>query len=212
MSTSIQLSKENSIQVTSAGAKISPETTQKEWVQAIKSLRSIKEAYLLATADLVRFGKKKFGDEFVDSNMEQMQFDLADANKAIGISNLSYTFRANHKLTAEHHYTLSQLATKPEQEKWANLATQHNLTPIELKKSIAAGEVLTTKEIATTTGSNSGIRTIEGIVFNFNQWEKNLGGIDSIKQLPEASRRELIKKLEPLLNLAEGVALSLPED
>lgn len=205
----LTISPKATIEVTAHGAIIKGKLTRKDWTRAITTLRDIKTNYLKALGDVVGYGRRNFGDEVVGKVIEQLEFDLSDANTALGISTLDYDFKAAYPLTAEHYFVLSKLTTDRQRERWAAKATRNKLSALELKRSIDAGKILTSEEIGSGSGQGSGITTIEGALFQFNQWKRQLGGEEEICHLPEDKRLELLEKLSPIIELVQRITETL---
>lgn len=206
----MQLTACPNITISHSGALITGDLTHPEWLDAVCTLKTIKSAYLLALADLYGYGRNAFGEDQVAKDLEQLEFDLSDACKAAAISVLTLDFRSGHGLTSEHYYIISYLATDKDREKWAKLAVEHGLSALELKRSIAAGKVVTQKLIDTTSGRNTGINTLQGIRFQFDQWERQVGG-DRQKLLrkPRAEREQMLENLTPIVAFAAEIEASL---
>lgn len=211
MSTILPISPRASIKITEHGAIINGHLSEKEWIEAISSMRDIQRSYLKALGDIVSYGIDNFGEETVGRHIEQLEFNLSDANTALGIATLPYDFKAAYPLTPEHYYVLSKLPTEDAKEKWAQKTIKHKLTALELKRSIAAGQILTTKEISNNSGLGSGIATIEGTLFHFSRWQKQMDE-QKILALPKDNRLALLEKLSPILTLAAHIAESLEDE
>lgn len=208
MSSTITISPSASIQITPNGAIITGNLDEKQWIHAVRTLKDIKAHYLTALGDVIGYGISHFGEETVGKHIEQLEFNLADANTALGIASLTYDFKSAYPLTPEHYYLLAKLPTDKDKEKWAQTAIEHKLSALELKRSIESGAPVSTKEINKKSGLGSGIATIEGALFHFNQWKQKIGE-EKLIELPRQSRIELLEKLRPVLDLAERIASTL---
>jgi len=210
MSSFLAISPAATIEVTDHGAVINGPLTKDEWVEAITTLRDVHHNYLKALGDVVGYGIDNFGAEVVGQNIEQLEFSLSDANAALGIAKLSYDFKSAYPLTSEHYLILSKVATEELKEEWAQIAVKHKLSALELKRSIEAGEILTNEEISNNSGLGAGITTIEGTLFQFQQWKQRVGE-DNIIDLPRTNKLELLEKLQPFIELAAKVSESLED-
>jgi hypothetical protein len=72
-------------------------------------------------------------------------------------------------LTAQHYLELQKLKTVKEQDKWAKVAEAEKLTPNDLKRSIASGEVVRGSD-----ERSSGIFTLSAWVTEFEVWRRSL--------------------------------------
>lgn len=197
--------------VTEFGLQIHRPLTWAEWQHMMKSLRTIKLAYGSALADLTAHGRQQFGDERVAGAMEQLEFDLSDANKAFAIAEIPLETRTVHRLTSEHAYILATcLEDLPGlREKWAAICAEHKLTAHELKHSIATGKVTRRDEIQAQHGTGPGINTLQSISFSLQRWEKSSGGEERILKLPEPEREKALQLLRPFVELAAKIEASI---
>ena len=197
-----------SFHLTRCGVRIDGELDFTEWRELLASLQAVKHAYHCTLADVIAYGRERFGDADVASSLEQLEFELVDVTKAEAIGMLAYTFREKHHLTSEHYFVLSRV-TEPERTKWAKIAVKQHLTALELKRSIECGKILRIEDIQAQSGQGTGITTIQGVVFRMQQWEKSMGGPDRILALPIPDRQNLLKLLTPAVELAAMIEQSL---
>lgn len=200
----LAISPQASIEITPHGAIINGVLSEKEWVHAMRTMRDVNRSYLIALGDIINYGRREFGDEVVGQHIEQLEFDLNEANTALGISQIGYDFKKAYPLSPEHFYTLSKLENDEQREKWAQLAVEHKLNALDLKRSIEAGEVITNDSVTKASGLGSGITTIEGSIFQFSQWKKTVGE-ENILSWEYEKRIELLRKLDPIIELATKI-------
>jgi hypothetical protein len=192
-------------QISRSGLRIEGKLSLDEWTQIIRSLRDVRHAYHCALADAICYGKENFGAENVANTLEQTEFDFQDISKATAIGTLALGFREAHDtLTSEHYFILSGVE-EPERSKWAEIAQREGLKPIELKRSIEAGQILRLADIASGSGQGSGITTIQGAIFKLRQWQNTMGGPDRILELPRTQLNELLTLLTPIIELASQI-------
>lgn len=197
------------IQCSPSGLRIHGEMSFEEWSNLLRTIGSVKSAYHCILADHLNYGRKHFGDANVAAALEQEEFDLSDVNKATAIGQLSLDFRESKPLSSEHYFVLSKVDDPAKQAHWADIAKHHKLSALELKRSIEAGKILRQSEIQNESGSGSGINTIQGAVFKFQQWQREMGGTPKILTLPEKDRRDLLNLLSPAIELAAAIEESL---
>ncbi len=192
------------ITVTPYGASLSGDLSPDEFREALSQLRAVKDAYHSALADLVAYGRNKFGDEHVEATLEQLHFEHADCLRAAQIGQMTLEFRTGKALTNEHYFVLGQhLEEEHQRESWADLAAKHGLTALELRHSIARGKVTRTAEIERQSGKNTGIHNIQSVAFDFERWERQVGGEDEILKWPPARREQVLATLEPVARLVD---------
>lgn len=202
---------DSSITVTEHGAVINRNLSLEEWQNAMKEIRRVKHAYHAVLADLTGYGTEHFGEQTVADAMEQMEFDLDDSNKAAAISNLSLSFRTLYSLNSEHAFILSAIKDDDEREEWAKKCKEHNLTALELKRSIQAGKIMRKEDLAKASGQGAGVPTVQAVRFQFERWCRAVGDKEKILNLPKPERRQLLTTLEPIIELAAEVQLSLED-
>lgn len=191
------------------GLQIHRALTFEEWQRHMKSIRTVKCAYLLLLGDLTRHGIEQFGVEAVSREMEQLEFELSDATKADAIGQLPLDLRTRHKLGSEISFVLATcLDDEKEREKWAATASREKLNAFELKASIKAGRILRRDEIEEKTGHGGGIQTIQGVRFQFDRWLRNTDRNALLKKPPE-EKRQLLELLLPVIELATQLEESL---
>lgn len=212
LSPSIILASGQNIRCTPHGLRIEGQMTYEQWVDLLKTIHSVKSAFHCVLADHINYGREQFGVAQVAIALEQAEFDLADVTKADSIGQLTLDFREKHKLNSEHYFVLSKIDNKREQERWAAIAERENLSPLELKRSIEAGKILHTSQIAASSGQGSGINTIQGVIFKMQQWEREMGGTEKIAKLPAPERKALLDLLTPMISLAAAIEQSLTSE
>jgi hypothetical protein len=196
--------------VTEFGLKIHRPLTWDEWGATMKGLRTIKLAYGSALADLTAHGREQFGDERVAGAIEQLEFDLTDASKALAIAEIPLEMRTAHRLTSEHAYILATVLTNPaDRETWAAICAEHKLTAQELKHSINVGRVTRRDEIHALQGTGPGINTLQSISFSLSRWQTAAGGEERILKLPEPDREKALTLLKPFVELAAKLEASI---
>lgn len=212
ITTSLSLVTGQNIQCSPHGLKIEGDMTYDQWTDLLRTIHSVKSAFHCVLADHINYGRDHFGIAKVALALEQAEFDLADVTKADSIGQLTLDFREKHKLNSEHYFVLSKIEVDRERERWAAIAERENLSPLELKRSIEAGKILHTKQIAASSGQGSGINTIQGVVFKMQQWEREMGGPEHIAQLPIDERKTLLDLLTPMISLAATIEQSIAKE
>lgn len=210
MSTTI-IDSHDAFQLTPYGLEIRRPLTWEEWSDTMEQLRTVKRAYIGALGDLTRHGLEQFGEERVSAAMEQMEFEWADASKASLVAQIGTDIRNRYELSSEHAFIIAKLVPDdPEQqEKWAKLACDNNLTAFELQHSINAGKIMRRSEIDEQAGHSAGIPTIQGVIFQFNKWVRSLGEEDDLTRKSREEREKILETLQPILDLGEKVKASL---
>lgn len=204
----LQLLEGQQIAFSPTGMLIEGELTLEAWTKILHALHSVKTAYHCSLADLMSYGRKRFGNDAVDQAIEDAQMELADVTRADAIGQLTFEFREKHSLSAEHYFVLSKV-DGPERKKWASIAIKEDLSALELKRSIEAGKVMHLSDIQENSGLNSGVNTIQGAIFRMEQWKRTMGGNEKILSLPKQERLNLLELLTPTVELAAQLEESL---
>lgn len=159
-----------------------------EYANGMSLFKSLTDNLKLYRSQYVAFGHLKFGKDRVNNCMAQLEFEMDDVRKDIEIASIPASVRRD-SLKAEHYTVLARAGIKTkEQAKWAGIAATQNLTPGQLKASIAAGEVVTQDQARS---QNSGILTLSGISMELETWLRRAGGLEELRKKP-ADQREML--------------------
>jgi hypothetical protein len=183
-------------ELTRAGFQVPAATTREELQVMMRQLKLVRSFYDVYLADMLVFGRQAFGDEALMEIVEQEEFELSDVKRAMGIGQLEFDFRHRHEgLTAEHFYVLATMCqSEEEREKWAKQARDHDLTGLELKRSLEEGRVMSREELRKKSGSQSGIRNLEAVFFEFDMWAKQTGGVQAVEKFEVESLRKMYEQ------------------
>lgn len=208
--------KKHGIQLTEHGLKIRRLLSLDEWKDAVASTRRVKSAYLSVLADLTAYGRKTFGDDVVNSELEQMEFEMGDVLKAETISLISHDARTKHSLTSEQAYAISKhCLNEASRLEWAQLCHKHDLSAFELKKSIEesirTGDIIILRDadIVERSGHADGIPSVQGVRFRFEQWKRQFKEPGDVLKLPVEERRKALEMLTPIVAFAADLEKSL---
>lgn len=192
------------IQITQTGATLPDNLTYAEWFEQVRAMRLVKHIYHAALADLVKYGRQRFGEKEVEAALTQLHFDLSDVYRANAVIALEDGVRVRADITAEHRYVLGkELADHPEkQEEWAATAAREKLTPAELRISIGRGEVVR----GLRNERSPGIVTFEAVQMMFRKAVQQYGGTKKIATLPVDVRAKIRDLLRPVVELVDELA------
>lgn len=200
------------VTISPAGIRIDAMLNQESFIGLLRSLVATREYFHLGLADLINYGAKTFGEEPTAAMLEQLHFDLSDVARAKHIRRVPWATRDLHRLTSEHYYVLGMQLPEDEeaQEMWARRAAKESLSAYELKKSIATGRIFKSNASPDNNGrASGGIITIQVVKFQFDRWEKQVGGHDSILKWDDARKQEFLKNTKRIADLRAEVAQSL---
>lgn len=185
-----------SIHLDEQGVTITGKLTQFEWSDGLRKLKQVKDRYHQAVAGMVDYGKQEFGIGFVTETLEQIQFDIGDANRALAISSLPEPIKQG-SASSEIKYVLGKcLPDKPlEQEKWAEIANREKLSAQDLKTSIGAGRIVRSRD------RESGFASFESVMILFDRTKRHF---DPSAMTP-AQRREVANVLHPIQKYVEDL-------
>ena len=200
------------------GLTLQPDATIEDYESAIRVIAQLGTISTIALGDLLHHAEKKgIKAEQFALVFEEVGYSPVDTGKAYSIASVHRRLR-NEKLSSEHYFVVAKSiglgdvdakdAQMGLQEQWLNRALKHNLSPLELKRSIEAGKVLKKGEIAKLSGRGSGIINYHGIVNQWERWANKVGGADGIKSWPTET---LEKWLSEVKSVDETIAAARAE-
>jgi len=197
------------VRLTSLGMEFVQDLTLEQLKELVVAFKGMDTFCALNLADLLNYGAQKFGEEQMELLLESVEFDYSQARKAVSLMQVPRSLR-NPELNKEHYFVVSTLEYG-EQLRWLNEAVLHDLSPLELKRSIEAGRVLTKDEIVTLSGSGSGVFTYQGVITGFERWSRKVGGVEKIMSWSRDQKERWLSDMKVVLDLAEQVRDSLEE-
>jgi hypothetical protein len=204
------------VEVTPLGLIFRGEMSKDQFFELFALLKRVKDTYHVMLADAVKEAHSRHGAEFTSGALEQLEFEIPDVVRANTIG-LAPAHGRNIELTNEHYFVIGKaIAAKKlddtEAAGWLATAAAEKLTPQELEDSIAAGKVVRIE--GGTNRRTSGIATIEGIVFQAEQWKRKVDPEVIQTWEPERKRKLLteLQALEWLHELRLRIAAELSAD
>lgn len=197
--------------ITRYGLRIQEDLTEETWTALMMKLKLIKDTFRTTIADLLSYGRNRFGEDFVNDTVEQLEFSFEDITQANAIGKVPLALRQGYQLTSEHSYVLG-LAFPDDptsQDLWASRAREHHLSALALKRSIERGEIITDEALKGETGSGSGIPVINGLGLQFSRWQNHIGGEEKVLTMSEPARRQILREISPIAALCRRIELSL---
>lgn len=142
---------------------------QEEWEQIGRYVHAARGSSLRWMADWRREGRRHFGDAVVSAAERQLEFEFKDLKAAEAIERLDgYHPQAP---SDAHAFVAGKLCeTVEDAEQWLETATKEHLTPLELQKSIKAGEIVREQEKKPAQTGTVGLLTLEAIHMDFLRW------------------------------------------
>jgi hypothetical protein len=162
-----------------------------EWRELMRKMQQLKDAADFATADLVQFGREKYGAEMVEQVLLELRFTASEIRNGQLLLNLSYRAEG---LTKEHHLVLAK-ANQPSQDhrKWIDLAEKEKLSPLELKKSIEAGKVV--RIDGTKPPADEGVPTPHAVAVQFSLYEREIAK-RGVEKFPVEALEMIVRELQ----------------
>lgn len=195
--------------ITPTGVIIEGEMSVDQWRELMAMWRTVKTSFHVGLADLVAYGRKRFGEAVVQETMEQLEFDLVDAKQAVEISLLPYECR-NLWMRTEHYMVIAGATLTPKEAvKWSEAAMDHSLTHAQLKLSIQAGKVLKGGELTSESGKNSGMANLPGFRQLFDVWWNRTSEANPMADWSPERQRQVFDELEAPTNLGLKLAHAL---
>ena len=157
------------VRITPNGLVFEKALNIEQWKEVGRWLQSCRRAQTWLDADWLNYGKKSYDEADLQEALDQLEFNFGPKTEALlTLGNVPIEKR-RPGLTAQHYLELQKLKTVKEQDKWAKLAEAEKLTPNDLKRSIASGEVVRGSE-----ERSSGIFTLAAWVTEFEVWKRSL--------------------------------------
>jgi len=155
----------------SRGALVFTRTpTQAEWEQIGRYVHAARGSSLRWMADWRMEGRRHFGDEVVAEAERQLEFEFKDLRAAEALEKLDGVHPSAP--SDAHAFVAAKLCeNSTDAQEWLEKAREENLSPVELQKSIKAGEIVRETSGSAPTGSaGSGVLTLEAIHMDFRRW------------------------------------------
>lgn len=159
----------------SRGALVFTRTpSQEEWEQIGRYVHAARGSSLRWMADWRMEGRRQFGDEVVASAERQLEFEFKDLRAAEALEKLEGVHPSAP--SDAHAFVAAKLCeNSTDAQEWLEKAREENLSPLELQKSIKAGEIVRETSGSAPMGSvGSGVLTLEAIHMDFLRWNSRV--------------------------------------
>jgi hypothetical protein len=157
------------VRITPNGLVFEKALNIEQWKEVGRWLQSCRRAQTWLDADWLNYGKKSYEAEDLQEALDQLEFNFGPKTEALVALGTVPIEKRRPELTAAHYLELQKLKTVKDQDKWARLAVVEKLTPNDLKRSIASGEVVRGSD-----ERSSGIFTLAAWVMEFEVWKRSL--------------------------------------
>lgn len=190
-------------EVTPLGLKLPKHMSLAEWETLGVYLRTITDGVQWAIGDWLVYGEGRDGWGQMYERAEKI-LGIANATlrKYAQASNRWSPSRRRAGLSWSHHYELCAL-DEAEQEQWAEAAKEHQLPKHRLRRSVAAGRVLSPEESARSgkRGVPTFVYFVKEIVKLERKYDEDSTWHNATVEVLEAELRDL----EPVLRVAERI-------
>ena len=179
----------------SRGALVFTRTpSQEEWEQIGRYVHAARGSSLRWMADWRMEGRRHFGDEVVAEAERQLEFEFKDLRAAEALEKLDGVHPSAP--SDAHAFVAAKLCeNSTDAQEWLEKAREENLSPVELQKSIKAGEIVRETSGSAPTGSaGSGVLTLEAIHMDFLRWNSRV----SSDGFPENWEPHQLRKVKDL--------------
>lgn len=159
----------------SRGALVFTRTpSQEEWEQIGRYVHAARGSSLRWMADWRMEGRRHFGDEVVAEAERQLEFEFKDLRAAEALEKLDGVHPSAP--SDAHAFVAAKLCeNSTDAQEWLEKAREEKLSPVELQKSIKAGEIVRESAILAPTGSaGSGVLTLEAIHMDILRWQSRV--------------------------------------
>ena len=185
------------VRMTANGLVFDKPLTIEQWKEVGRMLKAARTATLWWEADWMQYGKASYEETDWDEAVDQLEFDFVGGKYDLLMSLAAVPLeRRRPGLSAQHYLFLTKLPTVKEQDKWAKVAEVEKLTPMDLKRSIAQGEVVRGSE-----ERQGGVNTIQEVVRSFSEWHRQVESRDPIENWSREKHRELLSEMKAIVDL-----------
>ena len=187
------------VRMTANGLVFDKPLTIEQWKEVGRMLKAARTATLWWEADWMQYGKASYEETDWDEAVDQLEFDFVGGKHDL-LMNLAAVplERRRPGLSAQHYLFLTKLPTVKEQDKWAKVAEVEKLTPMDLKRSIAQGEVVRGSE-----ERQGGVNTIQEVVRSFSEWHRQVESRDPIENWSKEKHKELLAEMKAIVDLVK---------
>ena len=185
------------VRMTANGLVFNKALTIEQWKEMGRMLKAARTATLWWEADWMQYGKASYEETDWDEAVDQLEFDFVGGKYDLLMSLAAVPIeRRRPGLSAQHYLFLTKLPTVKEQDKWAKVAEVEKLTPMDLKRSIAQGEVIRGSE-----ERQGGVNTIQEVVRSFSKWHSDVESRDPIENWSKEKHKELLAEMKLIVDL-----------
>lgn len=185
------------VRMTANGLVFDQPLSIEQWKEVGRMLKAARTATLWWEADWMQYGKASYEETEWDAAVDQLEFDFVGGKYDLLMSLAAVPLeRRRPGLSAQHYLFLTKLPTVKEQDKWAKVAEVEKLTPTDLKRSIAQGEVVRGSE-----ERQGGVNTIQEVVRMFAEWHRQVESMDPIENWSKAQHKALLDEMKEIVDL-----------
>jgi hypothetical protein len=185
------------VRMTANGLVFDKALTIEQWKEVGRMLKAARTATLWWEADWMQYGKASYEETDWDEAVDQLEFDFVGGKYDLLMSLAAVPLeRRRPGLSAQHYQFLTKLPTVKEQDKWAKVAEVEKLTPMDLKRSIAQGEVVRGSE-----ERQGGMITIQDLAREFDTWHRYVESKDPIENWSKEKLRELLAVMKKMADV-----------
>lgn len=178
--------------------------TQEEWEQIGRYVHAARGSSLRWMADWRMEGRRQFGDAIVAEAERQLEFEFKDLRAAEALERLDGVHPSAP--SDAHAFVAAKLCKDSDDaQEWLEKARTENLSPVELQKSIRAGEIVRDEPTKSTGTGSAGLLTLESIHMDFLRW-KSRAQDDGFPH--EWDERQLHRVLDLLAPMREAAQLA----
>jgi hypothetical protein len=144
--------------------------SQEEWEQIGRYVHAARGSSLRWMADWRMEGRRQFGDAIVAEAERQLEFEFKDLRAAEALERLDGVHPSAP--SDAHAFVAAKLCKDSDDaQEWLEKARTENLSPVELQKSIRAGEIVRDEPTKSTGSASTGILTLQNIHMDFLRWK-----------------------------------------
>ncbi len=172
--------------------RIADDTSYEQWCELLRQVKWWRQYLEVGFSTVIEWGKLKFGEDKVNHELEQMEFEAILVKTACTIGSIPEELRFPN-LNGQHYVELARADLSPkDQIRWAKIASEQLLTPTQLRYSIPQGEVV---DQSVAKAQAHGVITPHGIRQMFDIYMNRIGGRKGLLGMEEDIKEEVLGEL-----------------
>lgn len=181
------------------GLQFDGELTRDEWNQLGVQIGRVGKSIGFIIGDWLNYAERQWGETYADA-IELTGLDYGTlANFAYVAKRVGFSSR-NEKLDFAHHMVVAKLKDPDDQREWLANAERNNMSVRRLRKSVAAGRIVSQEELDAD-GADQGKVTYMVFINRILQWFRREADKSDPEEWDPERRRLLKRDLQPVVDI-----------